>query len=94
MLKAQPGKDILVTGSISIAQALTRAQLVDEFRLVICPVVLRQGRPLFSDADGPIDLALVGARTLDRGAVSVRYAPRPAATGEPLTIARPLRANA
>lgn len=43
-LKQQPGKDILISGSISLAQALMEADAIDEYRLVLCPVVLGSGR--------------------------------------------------
>jgi dihydrofolate reductase len=49
-LKQQPGADIGVHGSISLAQSLLRANLVDELRLVIAPAVQTRGRRLFDDA--------------------------------------------
>jgi dihydrofolate reductase len=51
-LKRQPGGDIGVHGSISLAQSLLKASLVDELRLVIAPAVHTQGRRLF-DHGGP-----------------------------------------
>jgi len=74
-LKQQPGKDMLVSGSITIAQALIDAGLIDEYRLVLCPVVLGSGRPLFRDNARLIPMKLVSAKTLDRGAVSSIYSP-------------------
>jgi dihydrofolate reductase len=74
-LKRQTGKDMILWGSLSTAQSLVSAGLVDEFRLVVCPLVIAGGRPLFSGSS-PIDLELVDAKKLDRGAVSLRYAPR------------------
>ena len=75
-LKAQPGKDMIVWGSISLAQSLIKKGLVDEYRLVVCPVVLGGGRPLFSDDGHHIDMKMVEAKTLDLGAVSLKYAPK------------------
>jgi dihydrofolate reductase len=72
-LKQEPGKDILVLGSISVAQALIDADAVDECRLVLCPIALRDGRPLFRDKAGSIPMKLVDAKALDRGAVSLIY---------------------
>ena len=62
-------------GSHSTAQSLVSAGLIDEFRLVVCPVVIASGRPLFTGA-ATLDLHLVDAKKLDRGAVSLRYASR------------------
>ncbi len=75
-LKERPGKSILLWGSISLAQALMRANLIDEYRLVLCPVVLGSGRRLFRDDLTPPQLTLVDVQAFARGAVSVRYYPR------------------
>jgi dihydrofolate reductase len=48
-LKAQPGGDVIVYGGFTLAQALTRADLVDEYRLVTRPVALGSGEPMFKD---------------------------------------------
>ena len=77
-LQQQSGKDMLISGSISIAQALIGGGLVDEYRLVLCPVVLGSGRPLFRDNARSIPMKLLNASTLDRGAVSLIYSPREA----------------
>lgn len=47
--KAQHGGEIIVYGGYTLAQALPRANLVDEYRLVISPVALGSGEPLFKD---------------------------------------------
>ena len=72
-LKQGSGRDLLLSGSISLAQSLMAAGLVDEFRLVLCPVVLGNGRSLFgaNGIQGP--MRRVDARPLDRGAVSLVY---------------------
>jgi len=75
-LKQQSGKDILISGSISIAQSLIAESMVDEYRLVLCPVVLGSGRPLFHEDARSIPMKLLTATTLDRGAVSLIYNPR------------------
>ena len=72
-LKRQPGKNMVLWGSISLAQSLIDARLVDEYRLVICPVVLGSGRPLFREMAGTLEMKLQNARTLDRGAVRLQY---------------------
>jgi len=75
-LKREPGKDILLSGSLTIAQLLIDAKLVDEYRLVLCPVVLGGGRSLFREKSPSIPLTVVNASKLDRGAVSLVYFPR------------------
>lgn len=72
-LKRQSGKDMLISGSISIAQSLIAENMIDQYRLVLCPVVLASGRPLFRDNAGSIPMKLLNARTLDRGAMSLIY---------------------
>ena len=57
-LKQQPGADIGVHGSISLAQSLLQASLVDELRLVIAPAVHMHGRKLFDHAN-PTRLTLI-----------------------------------
>jgi dihydrofolate reductase len=48
-LKAQPGGDIIVYGGFTLAQALSRADLIDEYRLVTRPVALGSGEPMFKN---------------------------------------------
>ena len=48
-LKSQPGKDIVLTGSISLAHTLIAAGAVDEYRLFVYPTVQGRGRRLFPD---------------------------------------------
>lgn len=77
-LKRRPGKNIVIWGSISVAQSLIKANLIDEYRLVICPAVLGSGRPLFLNEGDSFGLKLVEAKTFDRGAVQLKYKPAPA----------------
>jgi dihydrofolate reductase len=73
-LKAQPGKDIVLSGSISLAQTVLREGLVDEYRIYIYPVILGRGRRLFPEgADS--NLRLVDARTFADGVVLLTYQP-------------------
>jgi dihydrofolate reductase len=71
-LRQHPGKDIIVSGSLSVAQALVAKGLVDVFRVVLCPTVLGGGRALFADG-WSTTVKLRGAKALDRGAVSLIY---------------------
>jgi dihydrofolate reductase len=81
-LRRQPGKNILIWGSLSVAQQLSDASLVDEYRLVICPIVLGGGRPLFRDRHPPMEMRLLGAERKDRGSVELTYTRANAAGGE------------
>jgi len=47
-LKKQPGKDLMIQGSASNVQQLTNLGLIDEYRLLVHPVVLGSGNPLFN----------------------------------------------
>jgi dihydrofolate reductase len=56
--------DIVVTGSASIVRALMANDLVDEYRLLVFPLVLGEGERLFADGTPPIDLTLTSAETV------------------------------
>ena len=73
-LKEQPGQDVVVTGSITLCHALIKANLVDEYRLFVYPVVQGRGRRLFPDGFECADLTLFEANTFQRGIVYMRYA--------------------
>ena len=74
-LKRQPGKDIVLTGSIRLAHTVIGAGLVDEFRLFIYPAVQGRGRRLFPDGTAIWRLQLVEpARSFPSGITLLRYA--------------------
>jgi len=74
-LKSQPGKDIVLTGSISLAHALIAARIVDEYRLFVYPTVQGRGRRLFPDATAIRRLALVEPpKSFLSGIALLRYA--------------------
>lgn len=73
-LKAEGGRPILVQGSASIVQALARADLVDEYRCYVHPVVLGAGTPLFPDGHARQDLTLTDLTRYDNGVVALAYA--------------------
>ena len=74
-LKQQPGKDMWLLGSPSIAQLFMRHGLIDEYRLNINPVVLGSGKPLFARPADALNLCLLDATPLEGGVVTLRYAP-------------------
>ena len=75
-LREEPGGDIVAWGGASFVQALSRAGLVDEYRLVINPVALGDGLPLFKDLPAPVSLQLIEATTYATGAALHIYRPR------------------
>lgn len=72
-LKRQPGGDIRVSGSCMLAQALMQANLVDEYWLLIHPVVRGQGKRLFTNEIEPAHLKLVESKAFRSGVVLLRY---------------------
>jgi dihydrofolate reductase len=66
--------DIITFGSPTLVQSLTNAGLVDEYRILVHPVVVREGRRLFDNLQGRTDFRLVGVETYARGAMMVTYA--------------------
>ena len=72
-LKAQDGKDIVVTGSITLCHALVAAGLVDEYRLFGYPVVQGRGRRLFPDGFSA-DLRRLEVKAFANGVTYARYA--------------------
>lgn len=75
-LKEQEGKHMVLWGSLSLAQDLMAADLIDEYHLQICPTLVGGGRPLFPARQGYANLRRVDVRTYDTGAVFVSYEPR------------------
>jgi dihydrofolate reductase len=72
-LKAEPGGEIGVTGSISVVHSLIAAGLVDEYRLFVFPVVLGRGARLFEDATEVGKLELVDSQTFRSGIALMSY---------------------
>ena len=74
-LKRQPGKDLVLFGSATVLNTLMRLELIDEYRLIVNPVVLGQGKPLFQDVGARLELQLMKTRVLDSGNVILYYRP-------------------
>jgi dihydrofolate reductase len=72
-LKAEAGGDLLVAGSGQLARALTTLGLVDEYRLMVFPIVLGSGKRLFADVSGTPTLSLVEAKTTGSGVLLLTY---------------------
>lgn len=72
-LKQQPGGDISVTGSATLVQSLLQADLIDEYRLMIHPIVVGSGIRLFTDGGEQKVLKLIETKTFSSGVVILMY---------------------
>jgi dihydrofolate reductase len=74
-LKQRPGGDILVAGSATLVRGLMAEGLVDEYRLMVFPIVLGSGKRLFGETEDTATLKLIEAKTLDTGTLILTYHP-------------------
>jgi dihydrofolate reductase len=74
-LKQEPGKDLLIFGSADLASSLTKHSLIDEYRIMVNPVVLSKGKPLFKDVKEKLNLRLLKTKTFGNGNVLLYYEP-------------------
>ncbi|MGH3086874.1 MAG: dihydrofolate reductase family protein [Rubrobacteraceae bacterium] len=75
-LKQEPGKDILVYGSGDLVDTLMKHNLVDEYRLMVFPIVVGSGKRLFEDGGDLKRLELVDSKTFGTGVVVLTYEPK------------------
>ena len=74
-LKQQQGGAIRIVGSAALVQSLMKTGLIDEFRLMVHPVVLGRGKRLFNDMLDMTGLELVESKTFKSGVVLLCYQP-------------------
>ncbi len=74
-LRQQPGQDWFLFGSADLASTLTHFDLFDEYRVMVNPVILGKGKPLFKDVEDRLNLKLVSAKTFRNGNVLLTYQP-------------------
>ena len=74
-LNDQPGKGIALLGSGTIVSQLAQRGLIDEYRILVNPIVLCQGTPLFTGIRDRLDLKLFGAGPFRNGNVLLCYEP-------------------
>jgi len=74
-LKAEAGKDIQVAGSGQLVQTLIRENLVDEYQLMIHPIVLGSGKRLFREGLDLSQLELIDSAATTKGVLLLRYRP-------------------
>ena len=72
-LKQQPGHDILVFGSATLVESLMGADLVDEYRLLVHPIIMGSGKRAFKDGMATTKLKLGATATLSSGVMSLSY---------------------
>jgi dihydrofolate reductase len=74
-LKLQPGKDMVMWGSISLAQFLMNENLIDEYHIQLCPALTGGGRSLFPQTMNFSQLTLLDVRQYNTGTVFLNYHP-------------------
>ena len=74
-LKQQPGKDIAISGSITLVQSLLREDLLDELKLMVHPIVVGGGKRLFENVGEKKVLKLVDTKTFGTGVLYLTYQP-------------------
>ena len=74
-LKAMPGQDILVAGSSRLVHTLMQHDLVDEYRLMVFPVILGKGKRFFINESNMRALRLVEAKPVGSGVLILIYHP-------------------
>lgn len=74
-MKMEPGPDMAILGSGSIVSQLAQAGLIDEFQIVVNPIVLGKGRTLFEGVKEKIALKFIKTRAFGNGNVVLSYEP-------------------
>ncbi len=79
-IRAGTGGELLVIGSAHLTANLAQAGILDELRVMVCPIVLGQGRSLFEDLARRVSLTLLGVRQFESGNLVLTYRPSPDAS--------------
>ena len=74
-LKEQPGGDMVIYGSANLVQNFTQLGLIDEYQLLVHPVLLGSGKPLFKGISKPMNLKLLRTESYKNGVVVLYYQP-------------------
>jgi dihydrofolate reductase len=74
-VKTVPGGELLVIGSAHLTASFAAAGVLDELRIMVCPIALGQGRSLFEDLKDRVALRLAHVRQFDSGNVLLTYRP-------------------
>ena len=74
-IKQQPGQDVLIFGSGELVHSLMSLDLIDEYRLMVFPVVVGSGKRLFREGSEKKVLKLIETRTFSSGVIVLTYRP-------------------
>ena len=74
-MKKEPGNDMVIMGSGSIVYQLTQQGLIDEYEVVVNPLVLGRGRSMFEGVKEKLNLKLIKTRSFSNGNVFLCYEP-------------------
>jgi dihydrofolate reductase len=74
-LKHQPGKEIAIFGSSALAATLIQLELIDEYRIMINPVILGSGTSVFKGVSSRLDLKLIRTKLFHSGNILLYYQP-------------------
>jgi dihydrofolate reductase len=74
-MKATPGPDLVILGSGSIVSQLAQEGLIDEYQMVVNPIVLGKGKTMFGGLKEKLALKLINTRTFGNGNVLLCYEP-------------------
>jgi len=72
-LKKEPGGELVIMGSGTIVSQLTDAHLIDEYQMIVNPIILGEGRTMFEDLKDKLQLKLTNTRAFKNGNVLVSY---------------------
>jgi dihydrofolate reductase len=75
-LKAEPGKDLVLFAGAEMVSTLRKLNLIDEYRIIVYPLVLGSGTPLFKDLKETLQLEHINTRTFAGGQVLLSYKTR------------------
>jgi dihydrofolate reductase len=74
-LKKEPGRNIALSGSVSVVRQLLAAGLLDELHLLVHPIAVRKGMRLFDEGEAPIPLRLISSESFETGVLNLVYGP-------------------
>jgi dihydrofolate reductase len=75
-LKEQPGKDLIILGSGNIIKQFAEKGLIDEYQIMVVPVIIGKGSSMFQDIKPRVNLTLINTRVFKSGNVLLNYQPK------------------